>query len=373
MGVHQERLLRTFLKLVSIDAPSFGEREMADALTAKLTALGLTVEEDHAAQVLGGNAGNLIAGLPGTVDLPPLLFSSHMDTVAPALGKQAVVHPDGRITSAGNTVLGADDAAGLSAILEALEVIQEEHIPHRPLELVFPVAEEPYARGSQQLNYEKLTAKEAYVLDLDGAIGTAAPMAPTILYFRVTIQGRAAHAGMSPESGIHAIRIAAEAVSRLSLGAVDDQTTINVGTIQGGLATNIVPEQCVLEGEIRGFDHELALSHLANIRSTFERCATACGAAVRFSHEIRTVAYHEPEDSPAANRFRRACGAIGVPVRFRRTFGGSDNNTFQEHGIHGLVIASAMHDAHTTEEYTSLRELSLLAELTLRLMTDREP
>lgn len=370
MKVNQIRLIKTFTELVSVDAPSFGERKMADHLTARLKALGLLVEEDHAGAALHGTAGNLIARLSGTIDLPPLLFSSHMDTVAPALGKQAVIHADGRITSAGNTVLGADDAAGLAAILEALEVIQAERLPHRPLEIVFPVAEEPYTKGSRQLDFEKLTAREAYVLDLDGEIGTAAFMAPTIIYFRVTIHGKAAHAGMAPESGIHGIRIAAEAVSKLSLGAVDHQTTVNVGIIQGGLATNIIPETCTLEGEIRGFDHDLAQSHLRDVQMHFETTAKAFGGTADFYHEVRTVSYCEPEDSPASARFCRACADVGVPVQFRKTFGGSDNNTFQEHGIHGLVIASAMHNAHTTDEYTTVGELETLARLTLRLMLD---
>lgn len=375
MNIDKDRVIQTFCDLVSIDAPSYGERAMADALRARLMALDIPVTEDNAGDAIGGNAGNLIARVPATTGLealPPILFSSHMDTVSPAIGKRAIVHEDGRITSAGDTVLGADDAAGLAAILEALTVLREQGIPHRALELVFPVAEEPYTKGTHQLDYSQFHACAAYVPDLDGEIGTAANVAPTIIYFRITVQGRAAHAGMNPEDGIHAIQIAARAIASLRLGAVDDMTTVNIGTIGGGAATNIVPERCVLEGEVRGFDHQLALAHLEEIRKEVTSIAEAYGAALTIDSEVRTVAYHEPEDSAAAERFIRACRKAGLTPGLRKTFGGSDNNTFEEHGIPGLVIASAMHNCHSTTEYTYVQEIVDLTTLLLSLMTDTE-
>ena len=371
MPVNQDRLVRCFTELVSIDAPSFGERAMAEELKRRLGTLGIAAREDDAGTKLGGTAGNLLARVPGTINAPPLLFSAHMDTVEPAKGKRAAVHPDGRITSAGDTVLGADDAAALAAILEALTVIQEDGLPHRPLELVFPVAEEPYTAGSHVLDFSSLEAKEAYVLDMDGPVGTAALQAPSILYFRVTIRGKASHAGMAPEAGIHAIQAAAAALAALKLGTVDPQTTVNVGTIQGGLATNIVPETCTLEGEVRGFDHSLALQHLAELREEFSRAAKALGAEADFYSEVRTVAYREPETSPVVQRLLRACETTGIPPQLGKTFGGSDNNTFAEHGIHGIVLSSAMHEVHSTREYTTVEELTQLSKLTLALMTDR--
>ena len=84
MKINQERLLDTFVKLVSIDSPSYQEREMCEELKKRLLALGLSVEEDDTAEKSGSNCGNLIARLPGTLDIPPVLYSCHMDTVGPA-------------------------------------------------------------------------------------------------------------------------------------------------------------------------------------------------------------------------------------------------------------------------------------------------
>ena len=370
MPINRERILSRFGQLVSIDAPSYGERAMADELTRQLTALGYDVLEDQAGEAIGGNAGNLIVKVPGTIDLPLLLFSGHMDTVEPAKGKCAQIHPDGTITGDGTTVLGADDAAALTAILEALTVMREDQIPHRPLEIVFAVAEEPYTIGSHQLDFSRLSAKEAYVLDMDGEIGTAALQAPSILYFQVEFIGKSAHAGMTPELGIHAIGAAANAIDRIPMGHVDERTTINIGTIQGGLATNIVPDTCVFEGEIRGFDHEAALHSLQQVKEICQSSAERFGAQVDFRHEIRTVAYCHSEDSRAAKRFTKVCRKLGLPVKLGQIFGGSDNNTFAEHGIQGLVLASAMHQCHSCQEYTTAKELEQLCKLTLALMTN---
>ncbi len=92
-----------------------------------------------------------------------------MDTVEPGLGKHAVFHENGKITSSGDTILGADDVCGLVEILEAVRILKEKQIPHRDIEVVFPIAEEVFIRGTDQLDFTKLRAKEAYVLDLSGA------------------------------------------------------------------------------------------------------------------------------------------------------------------------------------------------------------
>ena len=197
--IDKNRLIVTFLHLTAIDAESGDEAEMRAYLTGALAKLGIPSETD--------DAGNLFARLPGTRTGDALLFSAHMDTVSPGRGKKAVRHPDGRITSDGTTVLGADDAAGIAAILEALTVIQENALPHPDIELLFTAEEERFCPGSARFDYKKLRAKTAYVLDLTGPVGTAAIAAPTILSVDVTVRGRAAHAGFAPEDGINALSI----------------------------------------------------------------------------------------------------------------------------------------------------------------------
>ena len=146
-SINRNRLVEEFCELVAIDAPSYEEYDMSQVLIGKLKELGFEVLQDNAGEVIGGNAGNVYGYLKGEIEGDPILFSAHMDTVGPAYGKKAIVHEDGRITSNGDTVLGADDVAGIVSILEAIRGIKEQKKPHRSMEVLFTVAEEKIGRA----------------------------------------------------------------------------------------------------------------------------------------------------------------------------------------------------------------------------------
>jgi len=367
--INRERLCDLFCRLVAIDSPSYGERAMADFIQAELADLGLHAVEDDAALRLHGTAGNLTVFVPGDPALEPVLLAAHMDTVAPACGKRAVLQPDGTITSAGDTVLGADDLATVAQLLELLRVLKEHQLPHAPLEVIFFAAEEPYCVGSRGYDFSAHKATTAFIGDLEGAPGLAALRAPTILSFRITVHGKASHAGFAPEKGIHAVQAAADALSRLPLGRLDSETSLGIGTIQGGLASNIVPELCTLEGEIRGYDDGKVHAALELVRSTFTACAEQRGATVDLYEEQRVTAYSVPPASPICARFSAACAALGITPTFCDTFGGSDANATARAGIPSLVISNAMHRVHSTGEYTHADELAATAALFLQLVS----
>jgi tripeptide aminopeptidase len=369
MTIDKERLIKEFIKLVSIDSPSLLEREMGDYLKNKLEELGFTVTEDDAGSKLGGNCGNIYGFLEGREELEPILFCVHMDTVEPSRGKLAVLGADGVIRSKGNTVLGADDFAGIAAILEALYTIKEKQLEHRSIEVLFTVAEEIYCKGAKVFDYSNIKSKEAYVLDLTGDVGAAAYEAPSILSLKIEVNGKASHAGFAPHEGIHAIQAAADAIAKLKLGHIDDVTTLNIGLIQGGLATNIVPALCTVGGEIRSYSHKKALETAQEVKKQFERSAEAFQAAVKFEVITNCQAYETPKEHPVVRRFEAACETLNIPCSLHQTFGGSDNNAMAEHGITGIVLACAMNQCHSCEEYTTEEELARIAELTRVLMT----
>lgn len=302
--IREERLLGAFRELVSIDNPTLRERGVCDHLLRRYAALGIRLQEDGTGAVIGGNAGNLYAFVPGDEALAPVLLSAHTDAVSPACGKRAVFHPDGRITSDGTTVLGADDLAGQCAILEAVTSVLEDGAPHRPFELLFDAAEESYCTGIQRFDFSRLRAKLAYVFDLSGPVGGAAYQAPSILSFRAVFTGRAAHAAFSPEEGRHAIRAAAQAAAQIPCGRVGE-LTVNVGTIAGGTADNIVPDRCTVTGEVRGFDHPFALQKLGEIEAVMQRAAAAEGCTVEFTSEVFCQAYRVDPAGEAAQLFFR--------------------------------------------------------------------
>ena len=369
--INTDRLIKTFQKIVSIDSTSFEERDIADFLLRQYHALGIKLSEDSSAQQTGGNCGNLHGMLEGTVDMPPLLFCAHMDTVEPSKNKQAIIHENGKITSDGTTVLGSDDAAALAVILEAVQVLQEKSIAHRPIELLFTTAEEPYCEGISHMDFSVLRAREAYVFDLSGAVGHAALQAPTILSFCVKFSGKSAHAGFAPEDGIHTIQAAVKALSEISNGRIGD-TTVNVGTIHGGIQNNIVPDECTFTGEIRSYVDEHAQQQLEHIKSVSRRAAEQIGASVEVTYKRHVTAYCTPETASVVSRFRNACETLGLPCELQSTFGGSDNNYLALHGISGIVPATAMNQVHSCQEYTTITELENAAKLALQLMCDTE-
>lgn len=377
--IDEKRLTDTFQKLVSIDAESYHERNMADYLKTRLKELGLSVYEDHSAETLGKKtdekdkdpAGNLYAVLKGNLNTEPLLFVGHTDTVHPGKGRKTILHDDGRITSDGTTVLGADDEAALAEILELITVIKEDQIPHPDLEFFFPAAEEPYAQGSRIFDYSKVQAKTAFVLDLAGKVGGAAVAAPSIISFDITVHGKSAHAGFAPESGVHAIKIAAKAISNIPQGHIDEETTVNIGTISGGTAMNIVPDEVKLSGEIRSLSNEKAKQQMDVVRTAFEQAAGEEGGSADVRSDVCFSAYRISEEEAAPQRWKAACQKAGVEPYFVDTFGGSDNNHLAEHGIRGIVAACAYENAHTVREYTWVDGMKKTTEILLNIVSEQ--
>lgn len=371
--VDKERLTKTFLELIAIDSESFHEKEAGGKVVEKLRTLGLKVDtlgtEEAYLKAHPESFPNIHALLEGNRPGEPILFSAHLDTVSPGKGKKACITKDGRITSLGDTVLGADDAAGLSAILEALACIQEKKIPHPSLELLITPAEEPFCEGSRAYDFNRIKARNGYVLDLTGKPGEAAYEAPSIISFEIDVTGRASHAGFAPEEGINALTIAASALQDMKAGRLDRETTLNFGLIRGGSGKNIVPENIHLEGEIRSFRHEKALKTAEVVFHTFREKALKAGGVARCQSREHIRAYRLHEEEWVVRHFKKAVSDMKLEANLIPTFGGSDANRLNEHGIRTLVLASAMERVHSKEEYTVISELITTAELTLKLMT----
>lgn len=376
--INTKRLVSQFKTMVEFDSETYHERELADYLTGELKELDFEVWEDDAGIQLkkritgyGSQAptGNLYGLLKGNTDAPSILLSAHMDTVRPGIGKRAVQNENGVLTSEGDTVLGADDLSGVAAILEAVRVIKEENIPHPDIEVLFPVAEENYGKGSQLIDYSKIQSKLAYVFDLSGEIGLAATAAPTLISFEIRIQGKNAHAGFCPQLGINAIEIGAHAISQLKQGWVDEVTTVNIGKISGGKQTNIVPDECIVLGEIRSLKDEQAIKELNKLREIFEHTAASYQGSIEFHYEKQIEAYEISEEEEVVRQFRKASEGLGLNTVTQYTLGGSDNNHFVRNGIRGIVVACGMNEVHTTKEYTTVDQLEKSASLALSLIT----
>ncbi len=378
--IDANRLAAEFARMAEIASPPRREGGMARYLAGRFEALGAEVLFDGAGHRVDGETGNLIARFPGRGE--PLMLSVHMDTVEPCAGVRPLLR-DGVFTSAGETVLGADDKAGIAELIEALEVLQAGAIPSPPLEVVVTVCEEIGLVGAKYLDYSLLRARRGLALDTSG-VDVVIHRAPCANKLRFEITGREAHAGIAPERGVSAIEIAGRAIAGMRLGRIDAETTANLGTIAGGLATNIVARTVVVEGEARSHDTDKLAAQTAHMVDCFERAARnhtreIDGQAVTAQVKVEVLndypLVNVPLDAPILLLLQQAAGNLGRTLAIRAEGGGSDANIFNGHGIETVIVGTGMRDVHTVKESVSVADMVRVTELlveTIRLAAQPE-
>lgn len=375
-NVNRDRMVDLFCKLASIDSPSKQEAKVADFIEDYLSPLGLKMWRDDAGIKIGGNCGNLHVRVPARGSkAPAVLFSSHMDTVMPGLGIKPRIDGD-FIRSDGTTVLGADDKAGVTAILEMLKCVHESDMPHGPIEVIFDVAEEIGLMGAFEVDLAQVQAKYAIVLDgedMDQIIYKS-PSANRMLY---EIEGIAAHAGMCPERGISAIEVFAEAVSNMKLGRLDDETTANIGTVEAGRATNIVCDRLVSRAEVRSHSiqkleaqTQAMTAAIQNAIAKYERVIDGQSRRANLKETIKRefTAMDIPHDSLPYRVVFEAGTLVGLQMKPAAIGGGTNANVYNAKGLPAVVIGCGMRQEHTTNEHLAINDLELAARLCLAIL-----
>lgn len=371
-----DRLSQEFFRQAAISSPSRREGAIARYLVDRFTALGGVVEWDGAGAKIGGEADNLIVRFAATGrEAAPLMLSVHMDTVDPCEGVQPQLR-DGLFTSVGETILGSDDKSGIAEIIEALEILREEKIPHGVIEVVVTVCEEVGLLGAKHFDSSRLTARRGFALDTSG-VDKLILSAPAANKLSVNISGREAHAGIAPEAGISAIAIAAAAISNMRLGRIDFETTANIGTINGGIATNIIPRCVELRGEVRSHDPEKLEVQTRQMVTAVEE-AVAAAARTIDGHWVRPEALCQvvaeyprmvvPVDSPLVQGAVAAAARLGRHLELLPGGGGSDANIFNALGIETVILATGMTDVHTVHESVTLADMGRVAELLVEII-----
>ena len=360
---------------------------MAAYCAEKLAEMGFTVTFDASAAETGSDTGNLIAHLPGTVP-GRIGFSAHLDTVKPCAGIEAVIeqrHICDDVTcrmaevvcSAGETILSADDKAGIAAIFEGLRSVLESGTPRPGITVLLTTCEEQSLLGAGALAEGALAwpkdlpaaTPEAerdgrfplFVLDADGAPGTIIMGAPYHWTLRARIEGRAAHAGVEPEEGVSAIQIAAAAVVAMPLGRIDECTTANVGRIEGGVAVNIVPAVVALMGECRSLYEDRVLAQRDAMTRALEEAAARFGGQVEVAWELDYPAVvHEPGDAIVAH-LEAAAATCGLESRHATSGGGADVNILGTKGADAITLGIGMTNFHSVDEYIEVADLQNMA------------
>lgn len=381
MELNRERLAQLFIELCETESPSKREKSIALRLRelCKKEFPEAEITEDDSAAETGSDTGNLVVRFGGDNSLDPIFLNCHMDTVLPCAGVK-VERRDDTFFSAGDTILGGDDKAGIAIIIEAMRTLKENKLAHAPVELVFTTCEEVGLLGAKAFNTSLLRARYGYALDSTG-VDLAVIGAPAANHITVEITGAAAHAGLHPERGINAIQIASQAIAKLQLGRLDEESTANIGIVKGGQATNIIPEQVKIEGEVRSHSAEKLARHTQEMESIFLESVASWQAPADsqvpdnitpyciFSSVEEYPAMKLAIEAPVVEHIRQAGGKMGRPIDFIVAGGGSDANIFNGKGIPTAIIGIGMDHVHSTEESITLDDMIRTAELVVSLLT----
>jgi tripeptide aminopeptidase len=374
--INQERIKNLLLELVRIDSVSREERDVAERIRAICEEMGAEVEIDGAGEKVGGNTGNVIARFPGTLpQAEAIMMSAHMDTVVPGRGVKPKVEGD-IIRTDGSTVLGGDDKSGCAVIIETIRCLREQSIPHAPIDAVFSICEEVGLLGAKHLDLSKVRAKYGLVFDSDDP-GFLFTKGPSANHFEFKIYGLESHAGVAPEQGISAIKIAAEAIAAMKLGRIDSETTANIGVIRGGEATNIITNLVTLKGEARSLDEEKLnaqtehmIKCLEDAASKYEVTVDGVTTKARVESEVTReyFAMDVSDDSRVVKLVKQAASRMGLNVETMASGGGCDANIFNKRGIECANIGTGMRAIHTVKEWLDVKDMYASAEMTLEIM-----
>jgi len=361
------RVLATFLEAVRIDSPSGEEAAFGAWCAERLAALGFTVRFDDTAEASGSDSGNLIAQREGVAGSTTVVLSAHLDTVEPGRGIEPVVE-DGIVRSAGRTVLGADDKAGIAAIFEALERLNDRGVATGPVRVLFTTGEEMGLQGAKALDAADCSGDLCLVLDANGEVGGIVVASPTQYTFDATFEGVPAHAGVEPEKGRSAIVMAANAIARMRIGRVDAETTANVGVIRGGSATNVMAAECVLRGECRSIDPAKVEAVRGEMDEAMHAAANEGGGKVRTAWTKEYEGFRFGADDPRLLLVEEACREVGLTPRLFETGGGSDANVLAAKGLPSIVLSCGMTDVHSMGETVAVADLESLSGLLVAVL-----
>jgi tripeptide aminopeptidase len=368
-SAERERLSETFAQLCRIESPSGRERACADWITSQLRDLGLEVTEDDAGAQAGSDAGNLLARIPGAPGAGSILLCAHMDTVPLAAPVEPVL-VDGGWENAHDGILGADNKSAVAIILEIARRLTTGAPPPIGVELLFTVCEEVSLQGSRAFDISRLQSSFGYVFDHATPIGELVVASPTHYRVIADLRGRAAHAGVRPEAGRSAVLAAARGIAAMTLGRVDDQTTANVGTIEGGSAINVIPERCHVVAEVRSLDEDRAAAVATEMIDHLQDGADReeCDLDLEVQRMFR--GYRLKPTAPQLAVARRALAACGYEPREIVSGGASDVNSFQLSGFASMCLADGVQRNHEPTERVTVDALEGMFDVALTLIDE---
>lgn len=361
-NINRDKLVKTFVELAEIPSPSWHEQNVMNYIIKRFSRLGAECTTYRC-----GESENLLIRFKGARGRSTVLLSGHMDTVIPCAKVRAVV-TDTKISSDGTSVLGSDDKAAIAIFIEAFEYLKKHGIDHGPVEILLTCAEELGLKGIKGFDLSILKAKYGFVFDSSGKIGRVIVKAPFHSNMDITVKGKASHAGMAPEKGINAIRVLSEIISALPSGRIDDESTINVGIVTGGMATNIVPEFAGCKLEVRSIDRKKMSAIEKQVRDTVKCICAKNRAKSKIERTLEYSGFRVSPDEKISQLVASAMKRIKIKPEFVAMGGGSDTNIINSSHIRAINLSCGMQKIHSTDEFIMIKDLVRGTELILSIL-----
>lgn len=366
--MNKDRFIEKLFQMIQIDSPSLEEKEMSKYLIRHFEEKGLEVIADDSGREFGSNGQNILVHIPGTKEGEAICFNAHMDTVEPGRGIIPVLE-DGIVKSATDTILGADDKAGIAILMEAYDYLKENDILHREMYYLFTISEE-LMKGAKHYNTDEVKAKYMFSLDGGGSpryLCTACAGKTTL---KLEFIGRTAHAGIDIEKGVNAVCMAAETLSKIRSGRINENTSVNVMSMHGGTEEGSVPAKAIAVIGLKSFVQEEIEDETARIIKLAEETASRMGGEVHVAIDQVCLPLRGEEENYFYRRLKKEIQNLGYEPVIVKTGGSGDINIFAERGFECGGMCIGMYDVHTKKERLVMKETEEVFKVVLKLMTE---
>lgn len=384
-NIQDKQAVKRVMDLMAIPGKSCEERHVSAWIQETLKKAGvpasaISSDTAHKRSPAGGEIGNLIVKLKGTVKGPRRLLMAHMDTVPLAVGCKPVKKGDTIRPASRTTALGGDNRAGCATVLTAIVEVLKQGLPHPPLTLLFTVQEEIGLRGARYISANKL-GNPALCFNWDG--GNPADMiigAVGATNLAIKVGGIASHAGAHPEDGVNAAVVASLALADLQKngwhGLVEsgrNRGASNIGVISGGAATNVVMPEVEIEAEARSHQPAFRKRIVKEYRSAFQKAvksvknSTGKAGTLSFEEDTRYEAFSIKESSECVQVAKKAAAALGLTPNPRPCDGGLDANWMAEHGYPAVTMGCGQDGIHTVDETLHIEQFLNACQIATRL------
>jgi tripeptide aminopeptidase len=397
-------VLERFLRYVRIDTQATRDRTQSPSTPGQLDLARLLVDELTAAGVEDVSLdehGYVFATLPATVaDAPAIGLIAHVDTSpdAPGAGVEPLVHegydgglielPRGGtvldpermpelldqvgqdiVTSSGDTLLGADDKAGVAEIMGAVAYLAAHpELPRPELKIGFTVDEE-IGHGATLFDIERFGARFAYTLDgsTRGELTTETFSATEVT---VTIEGVDVHPGFAYGRMVNAARLAAEVLAALPGDTLTPETTQGREGFLHPFELAADAGHATLRLIARDFDDEQLAAHAELVRTTAERVVATQPRAkltVDVVEQYPNMRRHLDPFPEVIEAAERALAAEGIEPLREPIRGGTDGSRLSAMGLPTPNLFAGGHEFHSVREWVAVQDMAAAAAVIVRL------